>query len=43
MDVWVLPASLRERRERMPMVKNDEGQTEEGWSPVGPDPMAVNE
>lgn len=21
MDVWVLPASLRERRERMPVVK----------------------
>lgn len=41
-DVWVLPASLRERRENA-HGKNDKGQTEQGWSPVGPDPMVVNE
>lgn len=42
MDVWVLLASLRERRENA-RGKNDEGQTEQSWSLVGPDPMAMNE
>ena len=42
MDVWILPAFLRRRGNRMSMVKTNKGQAEQGCSLVGSDPMVTS-
>lgn len=42
MDVWILPAFLRRRGNRISMVKTNKGQAEQGCSLVGSDPMVTS-